>query len=227
MLSGPADPALRKGLPEKFRERFGIVVEYIGASSNDAIGRLRQERLAGLYTTDVMLVGPTALLGVYSEKMLDPLRPLLLEEVLDGRHWKGGKPRFGDPEGKYSLRLAERVTALFMINKTIVKREEFRSIHDLTNPRWKGKIVAEDPTRGSAGTGLPMVLYASLGEAFLKKLYIDNEVVLSSDRVKWPTGSLAARIPFPWECAKKIFSGSRVRVFPLKLSTHWPTFPAT
>lgn len=41
VLSGPADPALRKGLPEKFRDRFGIVVEYIGASSNDAIGRLR------------------------------------------------------------------------------------------------------------------------------------------------------------------------------------------
>ena len=118
VLSGPADPLLRKGLPEKFKDRFGIVVEYIGASSNDAIGRLRQERQAGLYTIDMMLVGPTALVGVYSEKMLDPLRPLLLEEVLDGRHWKGGKPRFSDPEAKYSLRLAERVTALFMINKT-------------------------------------------------------------------------------------------------------------
>ena len=56
VLSGPADPALRKGLPEKFRDRFGLVVEYIGASSNDAIGRLRQERQAGLYTIDVMLV---------------------------------------------------------------------------------------------------------------------------------------------------------------------------
>ena len=174
-----------------------------------------------------MLAGPTAVVSLYSEKMLDPLRPLLLEEVLDGRHWKGGKPRFSDPEGKYSLRLAERVTALFMINKTIVKREEFGSIHDLTNPRWKGKIVAEDPTRGSAGTGLPMVLYASLGEAFLKKLYIDNEVVLSSDRRQMADWLARARIPFPWECAKKIFSGSRPRVFPLRLSTHWPTFPAT
>ena len=90
-----------------------------------------QERQAGLYAIDVMLVGPTAVVGVYSEKMLDPLRPLLLEEVLDGRHWKGGKPRFSDPEGKYSLRLAERVTALFMINKTIVKREEFEAVKDM------------------------------------------------------------------------------------------------
>ena len=98
MLSGPADPLLRKGLPEKFKERFGIVVEYVGAASNDAIGRLRQERLAGLYTTDLMLAGPTALVSVCSEKMLDPLRPLMLEEILDGRYWKGGKPRFSDPE---------------------------------------------------------------------------------------------------------------------------------
>ena len=29
VLSGPADPLLRKGLPEKFKERFGIVVEYV------------------------------------------------------------------------------------------------------------------------------------------------------------------------------------------------------
>lgn len=182
VLMGPADPALRKGLPEKFRERFAIAVEYVAASSNDAFARLGQERLAGLYSTDVMLVGPTALVGVYSEKMLDPLRSLLFDEVLDGRHWKGGKPRFTDPEAKYALRLAERVTALFMINKSSVKREELRSIHDLTNPRWKRKIVAEDPTRGSAGTGLPMIFYTSLGEEFLKKLYIDNEVVLSGDR---------------------------------------------
>ena len=174
-----------------------------------------------------MLEGPTAVVGVYPDKMLDPLRPLLLDEVLDGRHWKGGKPRLSDPEGKYSLRLAERVTARFMINQTIVKREEFRSIHDLTNPRWKGKIVAENPTRSSAGTGLPMVLYASLGEEFLKKLYVDNEVILSNDRRQMADWLARARIRFSWECAKKIFSDSRPRIFPLRLSTHSPTFRAT
>jgi iron(III) transport system substrate-binding protein len=182
VVLGSADPGLRKGLPETFKERFGVTVEYVGASANDAIGRLSKERLAGLYTTDVMFAGPTALVSLYSEKVLDPLRPLLLDEVLDGRHWKGGRPRFSNPEGRYGLRLAERVTALFMINKASVKREELRSIHDLTNPRWKRKIVAEDSTQGGAGTGLPMILSTSLGEEFVKKLYIDNEVILSSDR---------------------------------------------
>lgn len=225
VLSGPADPALRKGLPEKFRDRFGLVVEYIGASSNDAIGRLRQERQAGLYTIDVMLVGPTAVVGVYSEKMLDPLRPLLFEEVLDWRHWKGGKPRFSDPEGKYSLRLAERVTALFMINKTIVKREEFRSIHDLTNPRWKGKIVAEDPTRGSAGTGLPMVLYASLGEAFLKKLYIDNEVVLSSDRRQMADWLARGTYPISMGVREEDFQRLQGEGFSLEIVNSLADFP--
>ena len=225
VLSGPADPALRKGLPEKFRDRFGIVVEYVGASSSDAIARLRQERLAGLYTTDVMLVGPTALLGVYSAKMLDPLRPLLLDEVLDGRNWKGGKPRFSDPEGKYSLRLAERVTALFMINKTNVKREEFRSIHDLTNPRWKRKIVAEDPTRGSAGTGLPMVLYASLGEEFLKKLYIDNEVILSSDRRQMADWLARGTYPISMGVREEDFQRLQAEGFSLEIINSLADFP--
>jgi len=225
VLSGPADPALRKGLPEKFTERFGIVVEYIGAPTNEAIARLRKERHAGLYTTDLMLVGPTALLSLYSEKMLDPLRPLLFNEILDGRNWKGGKARFSDPEGQYSLRIAERVTALFMINKNQVKREELRSIHDLTNPRWKGKIVAEDPTRSAAGTGLPMVLYTSLGEEFIKKLYLDNQVVLSGDRRQMADWLARGTYPISMGVREEDFQRLQSDGFPVEIVNSLPDFP--
>ena len=113
-----------------------------------------------------------------------------------------------------------------MINKTIVKREEFRSIHDLTNPRWKGKIV-EDPTRSSAGTGLPMVLYASLGEAFLKKLYIDNEVVLSSDRRQMADWLARGTYPISMGVREEDFQRLQGEGFSLEIVNSLADFPAT
>jgi ABC-type Fe3+ transport system substrate-binding protein len=115
--------------------------------------------------------------------MIDPLKPLLvLPEVVDGSKWKRGKIWFADPEEKYVVRAFNSVAGLMFINTAAVKPQEMRSIKDLLNPKWKGKISAEDPTAVGAGANMAAQLYNQLGEEFVRKLYIDQKVVRTRDR---------------------------------------------
>lgn len=105
------------------------------------------ERRAKFYTMDVFMPGiGTASRILYPEKIIDPLKPLLLlPEVVDPSKWKKGKPWFVDPEEKYVLRLFNHISDSFYINTDHVKPEEIRSAQDFLNPKWKGKISTEDP----------------------------------------------------------------------------------
>ena len=184
VIVGSPDPVMRKEIIPKFTARFGIPVEFIAGSSSTLAGRVRTERSSGIYSVDVFMSGDGTTINVlYPEKMIDPLKPLLiLPEVVDGAKWKQGKPWFIDKEGQYILALFSTVEALIFINTDVVKREEMRSATDLLNPQWKGKIVTDDPTAGGSGTGTAVHFYTQLGPEFLKKLYIDQKPVVSRDR---------------------------------------------
>ena len=115
--------------------------------------------------------------------MVDPLKPLLvLPEVVDGSKWKNGKVWFADPEGQYVVRPFNSVASLLFINTDSVKPEEIRAAKDLLNPKWKGKIPAEDPTTTGAGANQAARFYNQLGEEFVSKLYIEQKVVRTRDR---------------------------------------------
>lgn len=184
IVMGSPDPVMRNEVIPKFTARYRIPVEFVAGRSSEIVARLRNERAAGLYSIDIFLSGPdTTANTLYGEKMIDPLKPLLvLPEVVDGTKWKKGKVWFVDPEEKYVVRPFSSVASLFFINTDSVKPQEMRSIKDLLNPKWKGKISAEDPTTTGAGANMAAQLYNQLGEEFVKKLYIDQKVVRTRDR---------------------------------------------
>ena len=184
VVMGSPDPVMRNAVIPKFTARYRIPVEFVAGRSSEIVARLRNERAAGLYSIDIFLSGPdTTANTLYGEKMIDPLKPLLvLPEVVDGTKWKKGKVWFVDPEEKYVVRPFSSVASLFFINTDSVKPQEMRSIKDLLNPKWKGKISAEDPTTTGAGANMATQLYNQLGEEFVRKLYIDQKVVRTRDR---------------------------------------------
>jgi ABC-type thiamine transport system substrate-binding protein len=148
VVSGPPNPAARLEIPARFKERFGITVEYVGGGSSSLASRLRLEQQAGLSTIDVFMGGSTTPATVlYPEKLIDPVRPvLLLPEVTDPSKWKPGKLWFMDPEDKYILRLFSTVREIMHINTSIVNAAKLKSVQDLLNPEWKGKISVASPT---------------------------------------------------------------------------------
>ena len=183
VVIGPPDSEVRKTLPPAFKSRFGITVDYIGGRTNEQVAKLRAERSAGLYSTDVAISGlQTTATVFYPEKMLAPIKPaLILPEVVDTSKWKRGSLWFADPEQQYILRLSNTVQPSFYINTDKVKLSDFRSGEDLLDPKWKGKIAAQDPTVFGSGATTATRIYTALGPDSLKKLYIDQKPAISRD----------------------------------------------
>ena len=184
VVVGSPDPVMRNEMIPKFTGRFGIPIEFIAGQSSQIAARVRTERLSGIYSVDVFMSGASTTINVlYAEKMLDPLKPLLiLPEVTDGTRWKRSKPYFGDPDEQYVLMLFSRLDGLLFINTAEVRPEEIRAAEDLLNPKWKGKIATEDPNASGSGSNSSVHYYTQLGADFVKKLYIDQKPAISRDR---------------------------------------------
>ncbi len=185
VIIAPPDPQLRAALPKAFKDKYGITVEYLGGRSSETAAKLRAERSAGVHTVDVALSGIQTMAAIFHrENMIDPMDKdvLILPEVTEGKYWKKGKPWFMDPDGKYILRLFNTVSSMFYINTKLVKPEEIKTAQDLLNPKWKGKIVAHDPTVPGTGSNDAARLYVQFGEDFIKKLYIDQQPQIVRDR---------------------------------------------
>jgi iron(III) transport system substrate-binding protein len=183
VVSGPPSQELRTVLPAAFKARYGINIEYIGGRSTETSTKMRAERQAGIHSIDVVFAGIQSMaLTFYREKMLQPLKPALqLPEVVDGKKWKKGKLWFADPDEKYILRLANTVTTMFHINTDYVKPGDIKSVKDLVDPKWKGKIALQDPTIPGSGSNQAAHLYFQHGEDFIKKLYVDQKPMISRD----------------------------------------------
>jgi len=197
VVAAPPDPQVRQSLPAAFKARFGITLEYLSARSTDSATKLRAERAAGLYTVDAVLAGVQTMATVlFREKMLDPLKPvLLLPEVVDGSRWKSGKLWFADPEQQYVLRIFNTVNRAFTINTREVKPEEIRFVRDLLDPKWKGRISFMDPTISGTGSNQAAQLYVQLGEDFIRRLFIDQRTMISRDRRQLTDGLARGTYP--------------------------------
>jgi iron(III) transport system substrate-binding protein len=185
VIIAPPDPQVRAALPAAFKAKYGITVDYLGGRSSETAAKMRAERNAGVHTVDVALSGIQTMAAIfYREKMIDPIDDTVLihPEVTEGKYWQKGKPWFMDPEGKYILRLFNTISAMFYLNTSIIKPEEIKSAQDLLHPKWKGKIVAHDPTVPGTGSNDAARLYVQFGEDYIKKLYIDQQPRILRDR---------------------------------------------
>src|ERR1051325_10317658 len=79
VVAGSPDPVMRNDVIPKFTARYGIPVEFMAGRSSEITGRVKTERAAGIYSVDVYLAGPdTTATVLYGEKMVDPLKSLLV-----------------------------------------------------------------------------------------------------------------------------------------------------
>jgi iron(III) transport system substrate-binding protein len=184
VVAGSPDPVMRNEIIPKFTARFGIPVQYIAGGANQIAARLGTERNAKLYSTDIFMAGMnTAANILYPNKMLDPLKPaLILPEVVESSRWRKGKLWFQDPEERYVLRAFSSIASLFHINRDHVKPGELRASKDLLNPKWRGKISAEDPILAGGGANKAARFYVQLSEGFVRKLYKEQKLVFSRER---------------------------------------------
>lgn len=218
VVVGPPDADVRRELPKAFKKRFDIDLEYIGGRGRSSAARIATERAAGHYTADAVIAGLSTLAIVYyREKMLDPLKPaLVLPEVLNGSKWKRGGLWFVDPEKNYVLRISNNVQRSFYINTAKVKADEIRSIKDLVDPKWRGKIAMDDPTLSGSGLTLAARVYISQGKDFVKKLFVDQKPRISRDRRQLADWLVRGTYPIVFNAGDDDVAEARKQGFPVK-----------
>jgi iron(III) transport system substrate-binding protein len=150
----------------------------------DVAKRFMAERRAEKYLADLYVNGMTTGYNVfYKAKALDPIPPvLILPEVTDTSKWWNGKHHYVDPEAQYLLNINGETRIVVGYNTKLVNPAEIRSYWDLLNPKWKGKIVAYDPSLGGAGDAMRFFYHQkSLGPEFIKRILTETDLVISSD----------------------------------------------
>jgi iron(III) transport system substrate-binding protein len=162
-----------------------IKVNQLRGRGNALGPRIIAERRAGKFLVDIFAGGKgTAYTTLYAGKVLDPINALLvLPEVVDETKWWRGKHKYVDPEGKYIFAYIGNAGAVEInYNSNAVNPQEFSSYWDLTQSKWKGKIVASDPRmRGMDNPVLFFYYHPKLGPEFIRKLYGETDVTIARD----------------------------------------------
>ena len=169
-----------------FNKEFPFI-KIISASGRaaDMMTRIVAERRAEKYLADITASGPNGPRTLYLSKILDPITPaLILPEVTDGSKWFGGKHWYADPENKYIFMFEGTIVSTGLsYNTKLMQADEIKSYWDLLQPKWKGKLLAQDPRSAALATPV-LILYhrAGLGPDFLRRFYTETEITLFRDR---------------------------------------------
>lgn len=149
-------------IAEAFEKKTGIKVEYFRASATKAMDRGLTEMRAGKATFDVMVNNSGAIHVMHKEnvfaKYISPSA--------------GGFPKDEvDPE----LGPAYRHTPIGIIyNKSVISAADApKSLEDLLNPKYRGKVVMPDPTQHTTTIQWLASLYKIMGKEKANKFIRD------------------------------------------------------
>ena len=229
VILAPPDTQVRQVLPAAFKARYGVAVDYLGGRSSESAAKMRAEREAGIYTVDVALAGIQTMATIfYREKMLTPLRPLLIDpDVVDPGKWKAGKLWFMDPDQQYILRLFSTAGANLYVNTRFAKPSDFHLARDLLDAKWKGKISMHDPTVPGTGSNQAARFYVKFGEEYVRRLYIDQQPGIARDRRQITDWLARGRYPVSIDAERDEVERLKADGFPVEAVYNLPDMPGT
>jgi iron(III) transport system substrate-binding protein len=155
------------------------------STTSEIVTKVMAERRANQYLVDVVLGAPGATYNSLQRgKALDPMPPaLLLPEVTDLSKWWKGTHRYVDPEGQYVFVYQSSLYGPPVYSNTkLVNLDTIRSVWDLLDPKWKGKIIALWPRANYVSTALLfMYHHPQIGPKFLERFYTEMDLTYFSD----------------------------------------------
>jgi iron(III) transport system substrate-binding protein len=183
---GPVGPDRRDILTVPFQQKYGITVEY-HADRGSGIGpRVAAERRAGKFLWDIAITGTTTgLTALIPMGAVDPMHDaLILTEVKDPKMWRGGGIEYSD-QGHRMIVMTPSQRGTLFINPNTIKPGEIKSYKDLLDPKYKGRIIADDGRFAGPGqaTFTFFYLHPDLGPNFIRAL-AKQELTVARDYIQ-------------------------------------------
>jgi iron(III) transport system substrate-binding protein len=216
----------REVLQKTFKEKYGIDIEFVTGRTGDLVSRITTERKAGIYSVDMMITGLGSFFNLIAPlKITAPIEPLLiLPEAIDGSQWRPGKLPLAD-KARTVVPMSLVGLHYTSINTEMVKEGDLVSVEDVLDPKWKGKILVNDPSIGGPGaewfTFIMLGVYGEdKGKEYMKKLAEQQPSVIRDERLqvewvargKYPIG-LGVE---PSEVLKMARAGAPVKLLKMK-----------
>jgi iron(III) transport system substrate-binding protein len=155
------------------------------STTSEIVTKVMAERRAGQFLVDVMLGAPGATYNsFYRGKALDPMPPaLVMPEVTDLSKWWKGKHRYVDPENQFVFVYQSSLYGPPVYTNTkLVNLDSIRSVWDILDPKWKGKMIGLWPRANYVSTALLfMYHHPQVGPKFLERLYSEMDITYFSD----------------------------------------------
>ncbi|MBI4332821.1 MAG: extracellular solute-binding protein [Chloroflexi bacterium] len=181
----------RQQMAEVLSKKFGITLDMFTGNTGLVMERVMSEQRQGIYNADVIFMGTSQFKGSLEPAgVLTPLeKELLLPEVKDPKAWWRGELNWLDPDTRTFLNFREYPNPGMLINTDLVKREELKSWSNLLDPKWKGKIVLDDPVQGGGGGQrlMTVLAYGVMDWEYISRLVKQEPILVRNSRlmVEW------------------------------------------
>ncbi len=165
VVFGPAGELIRNALVEAFSKAFpGIVFEYVGGRAVEQATRMQAERDGGVFSVDVFIGGSVTMTELSSFGALERIEPaLILPEVKEPRNWRDGRLEFTNPSTRYTMVFSSQPNPPVIYDPKQVNVNDIDELYELVNPKWKGRVVLNDPLPAGAAGSLFRWLWRALG----------------------------------------------------------------
>ena len=156
-------------LAEMFQKQYGIQTDVLVGRATEIRERLRTEQTSGRYIADINYSGNTTIRAQQvEEQILAPHPPLPLAKNIESPLSDDGVV-VPTNVGSYGI----------LVNTSIVPASEApKNWQDVTNPKWKGKILSDDLRVAGAGQAFFQGSYVAFGPDYHARL-AKNDLVVS------------------------------------------------
>jgi ABC-type Fe3+ transport system substrate-binding protein len=171
----------REDLMNDFQKAYpGITVKYSGIRNNEVAAKISAEQGQGKYTVDILIEGIANDTEDLRNMIIDP-------SIKNDENWYGGFDLGWQMlEGsKYDGRYVYGILAspTIFINNDVIPQGEIKTMEDLLDPKWKGKLILRDFTRPGQSTSALTGLAHQEGKEFVEKLIAMEPVQSDDDRL--------------------------------------------
>lgn len=165
---GHANQQAQEALSRRFNDKYGVTIEWTSLSAQDIGPRVLAEHRTKQNVADLLMQG---IGGSFIEiKSRGYLLPMLAPSTLEKGVWRLDPVRAAPKERDWLYINMPLRPSFFFNTRLVSPGEEPTGYKDLLHPKWKGKIVLQNPSIGGSGSGWFQATYRSLGVNYMKEL---------------------------------------------------------